>query len=198
MRYHALVLFVALAISGTLSLDADAKRVKLKVGDAAPAWKEVTATDDKSYSLKSFEKAPAIVVLFMSTECPVAKSYEARLKQMVGKFEKPGVVFVAFNSNRGEDLPAMKKYAKANKSAYHYLRDESQKIAKSFGALRTPEVFLLGKDRKIAYMGGIDDDYRMSGKAKNKYLETAITEVLAGKKLTKTTTRAVGCTIRWK
>lgn len=189
----SLVLF-----AGMLAPDVFAKRVSLKVGDAAPAWQDLPGVDGKRHSLEDYKEAKAIVVIFTCESCPVAKSYEDRLEKLATDFSQRGIAFVAINPNKDADIENMKTWAKARKLPYDYLRDASQRVAKRFGALRTPEVFLLDRHRKIAYLGAIDDDVSVSGKPKKHYLRTAISAVLLDQEPPQTSTRAFGCAIRWK
>jgi peroxiredoxin len=192
-------LFVLLVLFGFfLGIPLEAKRVKLEIGDSSPTWHKLKGIDDKEHSLAELNTADVIVVVFTCNDCPIAQSYVAQLSKLKEDFEKKEVLFVAINSSKNEDLVAMKGYAKKKKITYSYLHDDSQKVAKSFGALRTPEVFLLDRDRKIAYMGAIDDAAPLTGKPKHHYLRDAIQAVLAGNEPPKTTTRAIGCAIRWK
>ena len=181
-----------------LGIPLEAKRVNLEIGDNSPTWHDLKGIDDKAHSLAELHEADLIVVVFTCNDCPIAQSYVARLAKLNTDFENKDVTFVAINSNKDEDLGAMKEYARKKNITYPYLRDDRQKVAKTFGALRTPEVFLLDKNRKIAYMGAIDDAAPLTEKPKRHYLRDAIEAVLTGKEPPTTTTRAIGCAIRWK
>ena len=136
-----------------------------------------------------------MVVVFTCNSCPVAADYEDRIIAFA-KRHATDVAVVAINVNRiAEDsLPKMKERASEKHFPFVYLYDESQKIAKAYGATFTPEFFILDADRKIAYMGGMDDNSN-PGEVKAEYLEPAITAVLAGEKPAKTETvaRVAGC-----
>lgn len=174
------------------------KVAKLKIGDEVPAWKDLPGVDGKSHSFSDLEKSKVIAVVFTCNACPVAQAYVERLSKLAKDYGEKGVVVVAINPNKNEDLKAMTKYAKEKKIQFSYVRDESQRIAKGFGALRTPEVFVLNAKRKLIYHGAIDDDVKLQGKPKRQYLVDAIDAVLAGKQPKKTQTTAMGCAIRWK
>ena len=196
---HPLTRFAMAVLSlMLLTVPATAKRVKLKVGDPAPVWESLPGTDGAEHSLVKLKDAKAIVILFMSNECPVAQAYEERVSKLATDFAKQKVAVLAINPNKDETLGAMKRHAKQRKLAYAYLRDESQKVARSFGALRTPEVFLIDEKGKIVYMGAIDNDVKLNGKPTRDYLRNAIISLLAGKEIREDSTRAMGCTIRWK
>lgn len=200
LRRLAFAMFVVASITHLDQPQAVAKRITMKPGDAAPKWTALKSTDDKSYTLESFEKAKAVVVVFISNDCPIAQSYETYLTNVSKEWAKAGVALVAINANNGKNdsLKEMKKRVKERKIGYLYLRDETQKVAKSHGAVCTPQAFVFDQKRKLAYSGLIDDDIMRRGKAGKKFLATAVDEILAGKKVTTPTTKAMGCAIRWK
>lgn len=194
VRHLSLVALIGILLASSVF----AKRVSLEIGMPSPKWEKLKGTDDKEHSLDTFNESKAIVVVFTSNYCHVSKLYQARFARLADDFREKKVAFVAINANKDEDLKAMQSYAKEKKIKYHYLRDETQKVAKSFGASLTPEVFLLDADRNVAYMGAVDDDRALSGKPKKHYLRDAIEAVLAAKEPPVSKSRAIGCTIRWK
>jgi peroxiredoxin len=169
----------------------------LSVGDAAPAWKDLPGTDGKKHSLADHTDK-VVVVVFTCNSCPVAESYEDRAIAFTEKY-KDRVAVVAINVNTIADdrLDAMKKRAEKKKFPFEYLYDETQKIARDYGATFTPEFFVLTKDRKIAYMGAMDDKTK-ADEVKEKYLEAAVDAMLKGDKPSKAETVAHGCLIRYK
>ncbi len=196
MLYRFLLIFILSFCWLAMPASVDAKRVKLQIGEAAPTWTKIKGTDDKLHDLSDLKKAQLVVVVFMGTECPVAQHYESVLTSMAKKLKSSGVEFVAVYSNKDESLAALKEHVREKEIGLVCLHDESQKLAKSYGALRTPEVFVLNADRKIEYMGAIDGAF--IGRPKNDYLRAAITQIMEKEKVTKPTTRATGCAIRWK
>lgn len=193
-RLAALVAVIAVLVAAT-SCYAD----KLKIGDKAPDWKDVPGVDDKSHSLADYKDAKAVVVVFTCNHCPVAKAYEDRLVAFQEDYKDKEVQVVAINVNDIPDdrLDAMKKRAESKKFNFPYLFDESQKTGRDYGATCTPHFFLLDKDRKIAYMGAMDDNMNAE-KVKEKHLRDAVDAVLAGKEPPKTVTQQKGCSIKWK
>jgi peroxiredoxin len=172
---------------------------QLSVGEKAPDFSDLPGVDGKQHSLNEYKKAKAVVVVFTSSQCPVAVAYEGRLVALQKEYSKRGVQVVAVCSNyeAGHTLDEMKKRAESKKFNFPYLRDEDQKTARSFGATHTPHVFLLDGDRKIAYMGAIDDN-EIPEKVSKHYLRDAIDSVLADKDPATTETRQFGCGIRYK
>lgn len=179
------------------SLLAGEHNPKMNIGDAAPAWKNLPGTDDKQHSLDDLKDKKVVVVVFTCNSCPVAVDYEDRIIAFAKKHAEDTAV-VAINVNRvPEDrMDKMKERAKTKSFPFTYLFDESQKIARDYGAGGTPEFFVLSPDRKIVYMGAMDDSSDVSAK-KVDYLEPAVQAALAGKKPEIAETFANGCRIRY-
>jgi peroxiredoxin len=169
----------------------------LSVGDAAPVWTDLPGTDGKKHALA--DHADRVVVLvFTCNSCPIAQDYEDRIVAFADKYkDRVAVVAVNVNTIPEDRLDAMKKRAGQKKYSFPYLYDETQKIARDYGANYTPEFFVLTKDRKVAYMGAMDDKTR-ADEVKEKYLEAAVDAVLKGEKPPKGETIAHGCMIRYK
>jgi peroxiredoxin len=171
---------------------------KLKIDDAAPVFKGLEGIDDKKHNLDEFKNKDLVVVVFTCNECPVSRAYEKRIIAFTKKHEGK-VAVVAINVNQGEEetLAQMKERAKKMKFNFAYLRDPSQKIGHAYGASKTPEFFVLNKDRKIAYMGALDDEM-IERRVEEKYLDKAIEAVLKGQKPATAETPALGCSIEYK
>jgi peroxiredoxin len=171
---------------------------KLNIGDKAADFSDIIGVDDKKHALADYKDAKAVVVVFTCNGCPFAKSYEDRLIALQKDYKDKGVQLVAINvNNRPVDkLDKMKERAKKKEFNFPYLYDESQKSAKDYGAELTPEVYVLDADRKIAYMGSVDDnieDFRV----KKHYVKEALDAVLAGKKPETTETKPKGCSVKY-
>src|SRR5262245_19352294 len=173
---------------------------KLNIGDAAPTWDKLEATDGKKYSFADFKDKDVLVVVFTCNSCVVAEGYEERLIAFAAECNKPGskVGFVAINVNTGkaDALPAMKERSKKKKFGFMYLYDPSQESAIKYGAMFTPECFVLDKNRKVVYMGSFDD--KPAGEPKVKFVEVAVAAALAGKPAEMAETSAAGgCKIKF-
>lgn len=170
------------------------------IGDQPAAWVDLPGTDDKTHSLKDLGKFDVVVVVFTCNSCPYAVDYEQRINELAERYQGDSsrVAVVAINVNKieADQLPAMKKRADDRKFKFPYLYDESQQIAKAFGAVRTPEFFVLNKERRIVYMGAMDDNTKVD-QVKTRYLNDAITATLNGQPITTTETPPVGCAIRY-
>jgi peroxiredoxin len=186
----ALSLLPAVAIAGEFNKT-------LSVGDAAPAWKDLPGTDGQKHSLADY-KDRVVVLVFTCNSCACSEEYEDRIVAFAEKYkDKLAVVAINVNTIPDDRLDAMKKKAEKRKFLFPYLYDETQKIARDYGATRTPEFFVLTKDRKVAYMGAMDDKTKVDD-VKEKYLEAAADAVLRGDKPAKGETIAHGCLIRFK
>jgi len=168
------------------------------LGQTAPKWgeKQLPATDDKTYGIDSFQTAKALVVIFTCNHCPVAKAYEDRILALAAKYQDAGVQLVAISVSTYEAdlMPEMKRRAAAKKYSFPYLQDATQQVGKAYGAANTPSVFVLNAQRKIAYMGRIDDSLHPE-KVTERYLEAAIDSVLMGNEPEIAETKPLGCEI---
>ena len=156
----------------------------------------------KVRSLEEFSDAKLIVVAFVGTECPLAKLYAPRLQELHEKFQARGVAFVAIDSNRQDSITELAAYARIHGIKFPVLKDAGNEVADAFGALRTPEMFVLDGERKIRYWGRVDDQYGLgtnSGYARPEVqrhdLATAIEELLAGDDVSVPVIEARGCLI---
>jgi len=176
------------------------------VGDYAADFK-LKNIDGKMVSLADYADAKGFIIVFTCNHCPYAKLYEDRLVALDKTAKKKGYPVIAINPNDAEKYPDdsfdnMKKRAKDKGFTFPYLHDETQEVAKAFGAARTPHVYLLKKEAegklKVAYIGAVDDDTENAKKDKVKYVENAIDALEKGEKPNPDFTKAVGCTIKWK
>ena len=173
---------------------------KLSIGDAAPEWKDLEGTDGKKHSLSDLADKEIVVIAFTCNTCEYAKDYEKRLIALSKKFAADGkCVLVAINPNQVKDdlLPAMKMRAEALGLEYLYLHDATQQVAKSYGALWTPEFVVLNKDRKVVYLGAFDDNPELKKDTTTPYVENAVAATLGGKSPEVAETPCVGCLIRF-
>ncbi|HXC63762.1 MAG TPA: thioredoxin family protein [bacterium] len=174
----------------------------LELGSKAPDF-SLPATDGKTYSLASFQDARALCVVFSCNHCPYVQAYEDRFVALQNDFGAKGFQLLAVNANDAVDYPednfeAMQQRAKDKRFNFPYLRDEAQAVAKAYGAVRTPHVFLFDAERKLAYVGRIDDSWNAPDKVTRRELAEAVEDLLAGQPVRTPETFAVGCTIKWK
>lgn len=173
----------------------------LSIGDAAPEWKSLPGTDGNKHSLAELKDKDVVVLFFTCNSCDVATEYEDRIIALAKKYAAPKerIAFVAVNVNKipADSLAEMKKRSEAKKFPFVYLFDETQQIAKAYGATSTPEFFVLDRDRHVAYMGGLDDSSNAKT-VKRHFLDDALEAVLAGKRPKPAETVAIGCLIRYE
>jgi len=193
---------LAFAVVALAAIPASAGKYNkvLKVGDAAPQWKDLEGTDGAKHSLADLKDREAVVVVFTCNSCPVAVGYEDRLLAFAEKHAgaKSGVEIVAINVNtiKEDALPEMKKHAEKKKFPFAYLYDPSQEIAKKFGATTTPEFFVLNGQRKVVYMGALDDKLDPAEATVN-YLIPALKGAMGAKIDFESETLPRGCKIRF-
>lgn len=148
-------------------------------------------------------KDPVLVVIFTCNHCPYAQAYEDRLIALAKHFDEEGAQFVLINSNDSEQYPddsfeAMKNRYKEKGFLFPYCHDESQEIAKKYGALCTPHCFVFDQKRKLQYKGRVDDNWKNPAEIKEQNLRDAIEATLKGEIPPKQEANAIGCSIKWK
>ena len=192
-------------LAATILFTSFTKEGGYQVGDKAADFK-LKNIDDKLFSLADQKDAKGFIVIFTCNHCPYAVKYEDRIVALNDKYEKLGYPVVAINPNDpvaypDDNFANMKKRAKSKSFTFPYLVDETQGIAKIYGASKTPHAFVLrreGTDLIVKYIGAIDDNTEDASAAKEKYVEQAVDALLAGKTVTTTSTKAIGCGIKWK
>ncbi len=183
--------------------------VPLKIGASAPDF-NLPGVDGKSHSLKDFEDAKILMIVFTCNHCPTAQAYEQRLIDLHRDYKSKGVAIVAISPNDdlavrldelgytdlGDSLEDMKQRSKDRGFEFAYLYDgETQAVSTQYGVLATPHVYIFDADRKLQYVGRIDDNEikePTSHDAKN-----AIDDMLAGRKVAKPETPVFGCSTKW-
>ncbi|MGA2323916.1 MAG: thioredoxin family protein [Sedimentisphaerales bacterium] len=173
----------------------------LPIGSAAPNF-SLRATDGKTYSLKDFADAKILVVFFTCNHCPYVTGSDEVTRQTAKKFEPKGVKFVGINSNspntyEEDSFENMVKRMKEHKFPWTYLYDDTQDIARAYGALRTPHFFVFNEKRKLVYTGRGVDNPRETSRMTVNDLENALAEIIAGKKVTTPATNPIGCNVKW-
>jgi peroxiredoxin len=152
----------------------------------------------REYCLSDFEQHPLLVVTFLGTECPLAKLYGPRLARLADEFAAKGVGFVGVNANAQDSLTELAAYARQHHLKFPLLKDVNHRLADQLGALRTPEVFVVDRDRRIRYRGRIDDQYGVGyarPEPQRHDLQRALEELLAGQDVSIATTPTAGCLI---
>lgn len=174
------------------------------VGDVATDF-SLKNVDGKMVSLSDYKSAKGFIVIFDCNTCPYSKVYNERI---IGLSKKYSMDFplIAINANSpdlspGDSFEEMKKYARNKGYTFPYLVDETQEIARAYGATNTPHVFVLTRDQrvlKVAYIGTIDNNSRDASSVTKAYVEDAVDALLAGKPVNTAKTKAIGCGIKYK
>ncbi|MBS0211481.1 MAG: thioredoxin family protein [Planctomycetes bacterium] len=199
VRYVLLLALAGAFVAPVVSAQAGEFNPMLKLGDAAPEWKDLIGVDDRRHALADLKDKRLVVLVFTCLSCPVATDYEDRIIALARKFASEKVAFVAVNVNKIEEdsLSRMKERAASHDWPFDFLFDSTQQIAKDYGATFTPEFFVLNAERRIVYMGGLDDNSNAAVASKH-YLGDALTALLADHKPQPAETAAIGCQIRYE
>ncbi len=176
-----------------------------QVGDVASDF-SLKNVDGKNVSLASYANAKGYIVVFTCNTCPVAKAYQDRVEALNKTYAAKGYPVIAINTNDpvaspGDSYVKMQERAKEKNFSYAYLEDPDHVYTKKFGANKTPHVFVLQKTAKgneVAYIGAIDNDQEETNASRTVYVQDAINALLVGKKPAVTSTKAIGCSIKWK
>lgn len=174
----------------------------LKIGDKAISFK-LPGVDDKAHSLDEYAGKNGFAVIFSCNHCPYVRAWEDRMVQIQADYAGKGVQLIAINANDDtkypdDSFPKMKERAREKKFNFPYLRDETQEIARAYGAERTPEVFLFDKNLVLRYHGAIDDNYDNPTAVKENYLRGALDAMLNGAQPPTSETNPVGCSVKLK
>ncbi|SMD33798.1 AhpC/TSA family protein [Reichenbachiella faecimaris] len=210
MKKNILLVFGLVAVAAVLFASGNKEeivkpKVGFEVGDKATDFK-LKNVDGKTISMTDYKDAKGFIVVFTCNTCPFSKMYEKRIDLLNQKYEPQGFPVIAINSNDvtkqpGDSFEEMTKRAQDKAYSFPYLYDESQAVATAYGATRTPHVYVLNKNTKgltVAYIGAIDDNHKDADAVTQKYVEDAVDSLLGGKAVKTASTKAIGCTIKWK
>jgi peroxiredoxin len=200
MNRFVLLLSLLFALStGARPTEAGKYNLTLNIGDAAPTWTGLPGTDGQTHTFSHLKDADVIVVVFTCNSCPYAVDHEDRLIQFHEDFAERNVALVAINVNRGpeDQLDAMRTRALNKGFPFAYLYDETQGVARAYGAGYTPEFFVLNRDRHVVYMGAMDDSPDGSA-VQVPYVAKAVEAALSGRAPEVTETVPIGCRVRYQ
>jgi peroxiredoxin len=199
VRYTCLLLVLVLLSNGSFAQSGGKFNKKIKIGAPAPTFAGLPGVDGKPHSLSDCKDKDVVVLVVTCNHCPVAGAYEQRLIDFTKKYVGDKVALIAINVSHEEEdsLPNMIIHAKEKGFNFPYVYDESQKIGRALGATVTPEFFVLNKERKVVYMGGMDDAANPKNVTTN-YLVPAVEAALKGAVPAVSETAARGCTILYQ
>lgn len=147
------------------------------------------------HSLTDYKDSKAIVLMFIATQCPVSNSYNGRMNDLFQDYGGKHVAFIGINSNKQESVEEIKSHARDKGFKFPILKDWNNAVANKLEATVTPEIYVLNQDLEILYHGRIDNSSREE-KVSSRDLRNALDEILGGKTVTITSTKAFGCTIK--
>ncbi len=182
----------------------------LEIGSKAPDF-SLLGVDGKMYSLKDFDKAPVLVIIFSCNHCPTAQAYEDRIIALANDYKSKGVDLVMISPNSvktlnyselgytdmGDSYEEMKLRAADKRFTFPYLSDgDEQKSALAYGPVATPHCFVFDRNRILRYAGRIDGSEK-PGTGKGEDIRNAIDTVLAGTSVKNPVTKVFGCSVKW-
>jgi len=174
----------------------------LQIGDSAPEF-NLPATDGNTYSLSSFKESDILVIFFTCNHCPYVIGSDEVTRETALKYLDKGVNFVGINSNspntyQDDDFDHMVKRMTEFNFPWKYLYDNTQEIALSYGALRTPHFYVFDKNRNLVYTGRGVDNPRDTSKMTINDLDKALAELISGGQISMPVTNPIGCNVKWE
>ena len=180
-----------------------------ELGAKCPDFR-LPAVDGKTYARDDFSGKPVLVVMFICNHCPYVKAVEDRLIRLARELEPRGAQFLAICSNDADSYPddAFDRLAarwRERGYGFPYLHDEEQDVARAFGAVCTPDIFVYdhgdggqGKDRRLAYRGRVDDSWKDESRVTKRELAEAVEALVAGQRPSREQRPSMGCSIKWR
>lgn len=212
VRSHMKSMFCSL-LTGLVALGATAASTQpptLALGATAPDF-SLPGVDGRNWALQDFAEAKALVVIFTCNHCPTAQYYEERIKKLVADYRPRGVSVVAISPNDpksvrldelgwadlGDSFEEMRLRARDREFNFPYLYDgDTEAVSRAYGPVATPHGFVFDAERKLRYVGALDDSERIQHVQKH-YVRDALDALLAGKEPPVTRTKVVGCSVKW-
>ncbi|MDZ7900833.1 MAG: thioredoxin family protein [Arcicella sp.] len=175
------------------------------IGDVVADFK-LKSTSGGMTSMTQNRSAKGYIIVFTCNHCPFSKAYESRVMALDKKYASQGYPVLAINPNdpnayEEDTFENMQAVAKSKGYTFEYLQDETQNIARAFGAARTPSTYVVKREGDkfyMQYIGGIDDNSQDANGVTKRYIEDAVNNLLAGKPVVVNMTKSVGCAIKWK
>lgn len=204
--FKTLTLLALLVVVSAFAVNAVVKveRNGYSIGDEASDF-YLRDVSNKMVSMKDYDQAKGFIIVFTCNTCPFSVANEERLIAIDTKYKNVGYPVIAINPNNplvqpGDSFKAMQKRAAEKGYTFPYLEDNNQQVYPTYGAAKTPHVYVLQKDANskyiVKYIGAIDNSSRDASAVTEKYLENAVDALLAGKKIEVEETKAIGCSIK--
>lgn len=177
---------------------------ELEIGSTMPLKDlELADISGKNITLATAKGDAGTLVVFSCNTCPWVIRWEDRYVTLANTYVQKGIGMIAVNSNAarfgGEDsLEEMLEHAKNNEYNFPYAQDPGSELASAFGATKTPHIYLFDDEDKLVYRGAIDDNAKNAKEVDEPFLANAIDALLAGNPIKPQTTKALGCSIKFK
>jgi peroxiredoxin len=173
----------------------------LNIGDSAPDF-NLPSTDGNTYSLENFKDSKFLVISFSCNHCPFVTGSDESTRDTADKYADRDVTFLVINSNSVNTYPEdsfdhMVARMKEHDFPWVYVHDESQDVARSYGALRTPHFYVFDAQRKLVYTGRGVDTPRDASQAKVFDLDRALGELVNDQAVSQAKTNPIGCNVKW-
>ncbi|MBU6283550.1 thioredoxin family protein [bacterium] len=173
-----------------------------EIGRPCPDF-DLPSVDGGRFRRDDFADRPVLAVLFLCNHCPYVKAIEDRVVALAHEYGPRGVAMVGICSNDAADYPddappRLLERWRAKDYRFPYLVDESQDVARSFGAVCTPDIFVFDRDRRLAYHGRVDDSWKEPSKATSRELAAAFDALLSGGRPSSNQLPTLGCSIKWR
>ncbi|WP_077922627.1 thioredoxin family protein [Spirosoma sp. 209] len=200
MRYALITLWVLFTLQGV-----NAQPKGYTLGDAVADFR-LKNVDGRTVGLADYKSQKGLIVVFTSNHCPFSKAYDDRLVALDRKFSAQGYPVLAIMPNdpaayEDDSFDNMKVRAREKGFSFAYVIDETQAVTRSFGATRTPQVFVLKNNKgqfTVEYIGTIDDSPQDGSQVQRRYADEAVSNLLAGRPVQSPLTKAIGCAVKWK
>lgn len=204
MNRSIIITLGIVVVLAVMLTNANAPQKGYQIGDNIKDF-NLENIDGKNVSLADYPNAKGFIIVFTCNTCPYAKAYESRIVELDNKFSSKGFQLIAINPNDiiqkpDDDLEGMKKKSNEQNFNFPYLKDETQQVARDFGARKTPHTFVLHKEDEniiLKYIGAIDDSPNDPEDVSEMYVANAVNELLSDEKVTMPEKRSIGCSIKW-
>ena len=174
----------------------------LAIGSPAPPF-DLPGVDGARHRLDDFANDPQLLVVFWCNHCPYVQAWEGRMIELAKEYRSRGLATVLINANDPvaypDDRPErMAERARSKGYPFPYLWDESQEVARAYGALVTPHPMLFGPNRRLLYQGAIDDRHDAPARVAQHYLREAVESAISGRTIEPATRPVLGCSVKWR
>jgi peroxiredoxin len=174
----------------------------IPLGTPCPDFR-LPSVDGRTWARDDFRDRPVLVVMFICNHCPYVQAVEDRIIALNGEYAPRGVQLVGICANDPTDYPDdsprnLLRRWREKAYGFPYLIDESQNVARAFGAVCTPDIYVFDRERTLAYHGRIDDNWQTPTKVTRRELAAAFDALLAGRRPAAEQRHSIGCSIKWR